>query len=73
MVKSFLKYLQYEKRYSQHTITSYSTDLSQFEKFLNFSYPGIKIKESDHKIIREWLVSLMEENNHPALVMDPIF
>ncbi len=68
MVKSFLKYLQYEKRYSQHTITSYSTDLGQFEKFINFRYPNIKIEEADHKIIREWLVFLMEENNNPRSI-----
>ena len=68
MVKSFLKYLQYEKRYSQHTITSYSTDLSQFEKFLSFQYPNTKIEEADHNMIREWLVSLMEENNNPRSI-----
>ena len=68
MVKSFLKYLQYEKRYSQHTITSYSTDLSQFEKFISFRYPNIKIVGADHKIIREWLVFLMEENNNPKSI-----
>ena len=68
MVKSFLKYLQYEKRYSQHTITSYSTDLKQFEKFLSFRYSDTKIEEADHKIIREWLVSLMEENNNPKSI-----
>jgi len=68
MVKSFLKYLQYERRYSQHTITSYSTDLSQFEKFTSFRYPDIEIEEADHKIIREWLVFLMEENNNPRSI-----
>jgi integrase/recombinase XerC len=68
MVKSFLKYLQYEKRYSQHTITSYSTDLNQFEKFLTFHYPNTKIEEADHRIIREWLVFLMEENHNPKSI-----
>ncbi len=68
MVKSFLKYLQYEKRYSQHTITSYHTDLNQFEKFISFRYSDIKIEEADHKIIREWLVFLMEENNNPRSI-----
>ncbi len=68
MVNSFLKYLQYEKRYSQHTITSYSTDLEQFSKFIIFHYPDTKIEAADHKIIREWLVSLMEENNNPRSI-----
>jgi len=68
MVNSFLKYLQYEKRYSQHTITSYSTDLDQYSKFIKFHYPGTKIEAVDYKMIREWLVSLMEENINPRSI-----
>ncbi len=34
LIRDFLTYLQYEKRYSSHTIQSYRTDLLQFEKFL---------------------------------------
>ncbi|MEM1408292.1 MAG: site-specific integrase, partial [Bacteroidota bacterium] len=30
MQETFLKYLQFEKRYSAHTIKSYQNDLSQF-------------------------------------------
>lgn len=34
-VNDFLSYLEYEKRYSPHTIQSYHTDLMQFEKYLS--------------------------------------
>jgi len=34
MIDSFLKYLEYEKRFSKHTLTSYKTDLSQFSIYL---------------------------------------
>lgn len=33
-VELFIKYLRYEKRFSEHTIKSYETDLSQFRKFV---------------------------------------
>lgn len=33
-ITDFLNYLQYEKRYSPHTIKSYRLDLSQFEAFM---------------------------------------
>ncbi len=34
LITDFLTYLQYEKRYSSHTIQSYRTDLLQFQKFV---------------------------------------
>jgi integrase/recombinase XerC len=33
MIDSFLNYLQYEKRCSPHTLTSYQTDLAQFHAY----------------------------------------
>jgi integrase/recombinase XerC len=33
-VELFIKYLRYEKRFSEHTITSYETDLIQFRNFV---------------------------------------
>ena len=33
MIELFLKYLKFEKRFSDHTIKSYKIDLLQFEKF----------------------------------------
>jgi integrase/recombinase XerC len=68
MIKSFLKYLQYEKRYSQHTIKSYSTDLDQFSNFIKFHYKDIDLNGVNHKIIRDWLVSLVSENANPRSV-----
>lgn len=62
MINSFLKYLQYERRYSQHTIKSYGTDLDQFSTYLYFYYDGTKPEAADHRMIRDWLVSLVGEN-----------
>ena len=32
--ESFLEYLSYERRYSEHTVCSYGLDLSKFEEYL---------------------------------------
>ena len=62
MKQRFLAYLQYEKRYSDHTVTAYRTDLDQFHEYLQAQYNTINITEVTHPIIRSWLVELME--NH---------
>ena len=59
MITNFLKYLKYEKRYSKHTIISYENDLMQFTSFCQKITDNKIIK--DHKIIRSWIITLMEE------------
>lgn len=60
MSDSFLKYLQFEKRYSPKTIISYQTDLTQFQKFLDQQFDCISSVEANHGIVRSWLVHLVE-------------
>lgn len=60
MTNAFLKYLQYEKRYSKHTITSYNNDLNQLDLFLKTHYPETSIQEVNHAILRDWVISLSE-------------
>ena len=57
----FLKYLQFEKRFSVNTIKSYEVDLTQFTDFVMES-SGAQIHLVDDKIIRAWIVRLMEKN-----------
>jgi integrase/recombinase XerC len=57
--ESFLKYLKYEKRYSQHTIRSYQDDLDQFISFCDFNENNFKPVNVDHKKIRSWVVELV--------------
>lgn len=56
----FTQYIKFEKRYSPHTVSSYITDLEQFSNYLNVEYNINEISESNHIIIRSWIVSLME-------------
>lgn len=60
MRETFLKYLQYEKRYSKHTITSYDTDLSQFEDFIQNNFPEFNISTANHGMVRNWIVTLVD-------------
>ncbi|AKQ44489.1 integrase [Rufibacter radiotolerans] len=58
----FFKYLQYEKRFSPHTIISYQTDLQQFKDYLQEVYEVEDIKAADHAIIRSWVVALVQKD-----------
>ncbi len=57
----FLKYLQFEKRFSVNTIKSYKVDLSQFTDFV-MDIGETQIHQANDKVIRAWIVSLMEKN-----------
>ena len=60
--ESFLHYLQIEKRYSAHTVRSYSNDLEQFSLFLS----SLDLPDDPEKVtsndIRGWVVSMLENN-----------
>lgn len=60
MVNSFLDFLQTEKRYSLHTVVSYRTDLEQFQAYLQQTYEEADIAKGTHRMIRSWVLSMME-------------
>lgn len=60
MVEAFLKYLQFEKRYSTKTVSAYQTDLSQFCEFLQKEFETSFCDQANHGMIRSWVVSLVE-------------
>jgi len=62
-INSFFRYLTNEKRYSKHTIRSYKSDLEQFINFCSESDVNFNPLASDHKIIRKWIIFLMENGN----------
>ncbi len=65
--KSFLSYLQFEKRYSVHTILSYDCDLTQFFNFM-LKNEVVEIEDIDFKNVRKWIVFLMNEGNSSRTV-----
>ena len=60
MIESFLKYLLFEKRYSQHTVQAYETDLYQFKEFQSSEFSVADLTHTSHNHIRAWIVSLVE-------------
>ena len=65
----FIKYLSAEKRFSEHTITSYSTDLDQFSIFLTEEYQITdEVSEISFQIVRSWIASLLEKGVNPRSV-----
>jgi integrase/recombinase XerC len=59
--QSFLDYLKFEKRYSQHTILSYENDLAQFFAYLASQFDSPAIADISALFIRSWLAELKEE------------
>ncbi len=60
--------MEFERRYSAHTLVSYRTDLAQFQKFLAENFPEIKLAFAGYTHIRPWLVSLIEKKISPRSV-----
>ncbi len=68
MVEKFLRYIQFEKRYSTHTLTSYKTDLNQFQSYLLNQYELQDSSQANFLMLRSWIVSLVEENRTPKTI-----
>jgi integrase/recombinase XerC len=65
----FITYLSSEKRFSEHTIKSYSCDINQFALFLSSEFQIVdKINEISFQIIRTWIASLLEKGISPRSV-----
>ncbi|SMG20127.1 integrase/recombinase XerC [Marivirga sericea] len=68
MLNTFLKYLEFEKRYSRHTLISYQNDLKQFSGFLENQYLFQDLLKVEHRHIRAWIVALMQEKMNPKSI-----
>lgn len=62
MLDKYLEYLQFEKRYSPHTVTSYKKDLADFLHFYAKTEGSEDISKADKKVIRNFIVELSENN-----------
>ncbi|MCD8740566.1 tyrosine-type recombinase/integrase [Mucilaginibacter roseus] len=66
-LERFINYLQFEKRYSPHTVAAYRSDLEQF--FAHLTIGGgtpQSPSEISHHDIRAWMVTLMDEDKRSA-------
>jgi integrase/recombinase XerC len=59
-VQYFIDYLKFQKRYSQHTIISYQTDLGAFFDFMEITFGEIALADIKPALVRSWLACLKE-------------
>lgn len=60
LIHSFLKYLQFEKNYSEKTVDSYKVDLIQIEGYIKELSEELTLINVDADIIRKWIIHLMK-------------
>ncbi|HEY0669965.1 MAG TPA: tyrosine-type recombinase/integrase [Sphingobacteriaceae bacterium] len=65
-LERFIQYLQFEKRYSPHTIGAYKKDLFQFSEFISLNQQTIQTVS--HYDIRSWIVELMDHGIDPKTI-----
>lgn len=58
---AFCDYLQFEKKYSPHTITAYCNDVTSFEVFNSLHFDQENVEHVNYGQIRNWIVSLIDE------------
>jgi integrase/recombinase XerC len=59
-IKSFIDYLTFEKKYSEHTIIAYQKDLSTFRNFCIEEYGSQDLLIIHYPQIRSWIVQLVD-------------
>ena len=65
----FTQYIAAEKRFSEHTIKSYLTDLNQFTAYINAEFEiHENINDINFQIIRSWIASMLEKEISPRSV-----
>lgn len=64
----FITYLETERRYSKHTVSSYKTDLNQFCLYLEKMYSVADLNEVSHSMVRSWIAEMLEGGISPRSV-----
>jgi integrase/recombinase XerC len=62
MQKEFLDHLKFERRYSDHTVESYSNDLRQLREYLDAFDDELSMADLQTFHVRNWVVDLMDQD-----------
>lgn len=68
MIKRFLDYLQYERRYSMRTVGEYGDDLRAFAAFLGVNEDAFQPSEPDTGDVKQWMVEMLDNGRSPRTV-----
>ena len=63
--QNFFDFLQFQKRYSKHTIVSYKNDLTSFFSFLQNQYPDTLICDIKTVYVRSWMAGMKDNKMTP--------
>ena len=58
---AFRNYLEFEKKYSPHTIKAYGDDLISFQSYNSLNFDQENIDQVEYSQIRNWIVSLIDD------------
>ncbi|MGH1435241.1 MAG: tyrosine-type recombinase/integrase [Lewinella sp.] len=67
-VRGFIKHLEYEKRFSEHTLKAYQNDLIQFQSFVTQIYGSCCWPNIEASQVRSWMAILLEQEHAPASI-----
>ena len=62
---SFFNYLKYQKRYSEHTLSSYENDLNGYLHFQSITFNKGSLLETESTMVRSWVFHLSKEGFEP--------
>ncbi len=69
LITQFVDHLRFQKRYSEHTLKAYLTDLNEFQNFLHSRFEiSDQWGEVTHHMVREWVILLMDNDISPRSV-----
>lgn len=58
---TFIEYLEFEKRYSPHTVIAYRSDLARFFEYLEEEQGSLSAEQIEPRFIKSWLAGLMKD------------
>lgn len=67
-IASFLSYLKSEKRYSEHTVQAYESDLNSFSEYILKEKCLTSFLEVRHLHVRAWLIQLLQAGLKPKTI-----
>lgn len=68
ILNAFMQYLEFEKRFSPHTLLAYESDLRQLERFLAATFEVSDPKDITPMHLRAWMVDLLGNEASPRSV-----
>ncbi len=59
LLKSFIEYISFEKKYSKHTILAYKNDILEFQNFCLTKFKDNDLSKVNYPQVRSWIVNLV--------------